>query len=1088
MVEKQSAIVLDFKTNGQIQYAKTIKDITAIMNAAAKEYRAQIKAMGDNATATDKLRAEKRKLETQLEAGRERTQKLREEFVKMQGDSKTTTAQLNNMYGKLKDSESAEAALESRLSKVNSELSEQAEASRKNQNELDKLQQESTELEAQTRKLNSELDLQESAMGDSATETEKAALAQEKYSKQSELVEKQISNLEKQLELVKQEYGENSIEANKMETELNEAKIAFNNLNNEMSNTRGSADEAQSAMGRMNTLLQSQIYMEASQQLSQISDKLIDLGKDSVETAATFRANEAQFSQVFGNMEDKARETVAAMGEQMGILPKRLEPGYAAISSQLMSLGVESEKALGLAEQALVSSADAAAFYDISLESAQERVQSFIKGNLSAAESIGIFATANGLATYAIQNGFVEASEEQRKYSEKMELSIEKAQKKVSDATAKYGAGSLEARDATQKLNEELEKQEKGLNLKSKWDELSEAQKQAVRIDYIENMQKMGKVTGQAAREMDGYENVMGNLDSAIDEIKASLGDELLTILVEFAQAVIPMLSGFAKWFSELSPVVKQFTVAFAGIIAVVGTLAPLIAVLGAAAAAAGVTIGALVVGTILPAIGVIAGIAAAIAGVILVIRNWGSIAEWLSEKWDSFIAFFSKLMNGMGEGIMKAFNEIKDALSEFFSGIWRGFTDFCSELGQGWNEFWSELFESILEFVGKAKDGFVNGFLAIKDSVVEKFVEIKDQAIEIWNQIIEFLQPIGERILSFIMVPVSLLKTLLEAVWLYIVAGFQILGAAIELAIQKIMEVVIQPIIDMATKISEKMSEIGQSVLNFFTQTFTQISEWFTQKGEELKAIATSVFTAFKKNIVDPVTNTVNEVVTKIVELWQKLEQTFSEIKTAALTKWNEIKDAIVNTFNSAKNAVFNTAGEIWSGVVGKFQQLLEGAKDKFTKIKNAMIEPVVAARDKIKEVIDAIKDFFFNIKLPKFSLKTSSKKVLGKEISYPSGIDVKWNARGGIFTQPTIFGASGGKLQGAGEAGPEAALPLNEETLGAIGRGIAATMSGFGKFEQHNHFGQVDANNPSDLERMNRKLEEANRFAVQELGGDPA
>lgn len=56
----------------------------------------------------------------------------------------------------------------------------------------------------------------------------------------------------------------------------------------------------------------------------------------------------------------------------------------------------------------------------------------------------------------------------------------------------------------------------------------------------------------------------------------------------------------------------------------------------------------------------------------------------------------------------------------------------------------------------------------------------------------------------------------------------------------------------------------------------------------------------------------------------------------------------------------------------------------------------------------------------------------------------DVKWNAKGGIFTQPTIFGASGGKLQGAGEAGAEAALPLNDETLGAIGRGIANTMGG--------------------------------------------
>lgn len=37
-----------------------------------------------------------------------------------------------------------------------------------------------------------------------------------------------------------------------------------------------------------------------------------------------------------------------------------------------------------------------------------------------------------------------------------------------------------------------------------------------------------------------------------------------------------------------------------------------------------------------------------------------------------------------------------------------------------------------------------------------------------------------------------------------------------------------------------------------------------------------------------------------------------------------------------------------------------------------------------------------------------------------------------------------NGGNLQGAGEAGPEAVLPLNKKTLGSIGEGIAKTMVG--------------------------------------------
>ncbi|PHA32941.1 DUF2207 domain-containing protein, partial [Bacillus wiedmannii] len=56
----------------------------------------------------------------------------------------------------------------------------------------------------------------------------------------------------------------------------------------------------------------------------------------------------------------------------------------------------------------------------------------------------------------------------------------------------------------------------------------------------------------------------------------------------------------------------------------------------------------------------------------------------------------------------------------------------------------------------------------------------------------------------------------------------------------------------------------------------------------------------------------------------------------------------------------------------------------------------------------------------------------------------NIDWRAKGGIFTKPTIFGMNGGNLQGAGEAGREAVLPLNRKTLGQIGEGIAATMVG--------------------------------------------
>src|SRR5690625_3105926 len=98
MADKQSNVVLNFKMEGQVEYANTIRDINAIMNAAAQEYRTHVAAMGKDADATQKLAAEKKKLEIQLEAGRKRTEQLRTEYEQMAKSTNTSAGQLANKY------------------------------------------------------------------------------------------------------------------------------------------------------------------------------------------------------------------------------------------------------------------------------------------------------------------------------------------------------------------------------------------------------------------------------------------------------------------------------------------------------------------------------------------------------------------------------------------------------------------------------------------------------------------------------------------------------------------------------------------------------------------------------------------------------------------------------------------------------------------------------------------------------------------------------------------------------------------------------------------------------------------------------
>lgn len=100
------------------------------------------------------------------------------------------------------------------------------------------------------------------------------------------------------------------------------------------------------------------------------------------------------------------------------------------------------------------------------------------------------------------------------------------------------------------------------------------------------------------------------------------------------------------------------------------------------------------------------------------------------------------------------------------------------------------------------------------------------------------------------------------------------------------------------------------------------------------------------------------------------------------------------------------------------------------FDKVKAS----AVALWDKFKDVFGKIRDFvagIFNgfrnvIKLPKLSITGSLNPVKWLKEGLPK-LKVNWNAEGGIFDSPTIFGTQYG-MQGVGEAGPEAIMPISK------------------------------------------------------------
>ncbi len=130
MAKHESDVILRFKTDGEVQYAQTVKEINQVMNTAAKEYKAHISALGNDAEATQKLAAQQKKLQIQTEAAEKRTKLLRQEYEESVKATGENSKESKKLYDRLLQAETAENNLRNALDKTNKELKEQEKASK----------------------------------------------------------------------------------------------------------------------------------------------------------------------------------------------------------------------------------------------------------------------------------------------------------------------------------------------------------------------------------------------------------------------------------------------------------------------------------------------------------------------------------------------------------------------------------------------------------------------------------------------------------------------------------------------------------------------------------------------------------------------------------------------------------------------------------------------------------------------------------------------------------------------------------------------------------------------------------------------
>ena len=160
-----------------------------------------------------------------------------------------------------------------------------------------------------------------------------------------------------------------------------------------------------------------------------------------------------------------------------------------------------------------------------------------------------------------------------------------------------------------------------------------------------------------------------------------------------------------------------------------------------------------------------------------------------------------------------------------------------------------------------------------------------------------------------------------------------------------------------------------------------------------------------------------------------------WDEIKAATLKVWEAIKNAISTAIGAIKNAVSTGFSWIKDKIINPIKDAFNSVKQTFSNIVTTIGEKLGAARDKVKSIIDKIKGFFKfewslpKLKVPKFAITPSGWSIGDLLKGSIPKLSINWNALGGVFEKPTIM-AYGGSLQGLGEAGAEAVVPLEHNT----------------------------------------------------------
>lgn len=177
---------------------------------------------------------------------------------------------------------------------------------------------------------------------------------------------------------------------------------------------------------------------------------------------------------------------------------------------------------------------------------------------------------------------------------------------------------------------------------------------------------------------------------------------------------------------------------------------------------------------------------------------------------------------------------------------------------------------------------------------------------------------------------------------------------------------------------------------------------------------------------------------------------------------------DAIKRVFHGFIDFIAGVFTGDWSRAWNGVKDIFGGVFDSFTGLAKAPLNAVIS-------LINGVFSGLGNIKIPKWVPKIGGQSFSMAQIPYLAD-------GGHVLNGQAIVGEAGPELL-SNSGGKTTVTPLSDEERR---KGISGKYNGV-TIEQHNHFGKVDYNNPSERFKMDRELQESSRQAIIDAGGIP-